>query len=147
MLALYFILVHLFPVVGLILLGRADAAIQERDLHKALKYLFASTYFGYSVSSLPADTAHVLTDVYFLSSVKDNNLLKIAEKNYLKALALNSLDGPLYTNIAGFYASTGRPDKAQSYLSEVIEKYPYHQEYRLATGAVLCGTGAGQRGH
>ena len=34
LLALYFILVHLFPVVGLSLLGRADAAIQERDMQR-----------------------------------------------------------------------------------------------------------------
>jgi tetratricopeptide (TPR) repeat protein len=124
--------VHLYPAIGFILLGRADAAIQERDVAKTLKYLFASTYFGYAVPLLHADTAHLLTDVYFSSSVKDANLLKIAEKNYLKALALNSLDGPLYIDVASFYASTGRPDRAQAYLSEVIGKYPYRQEYRLA---------------
>ncbi len=72
---------------------------------KTLKYLFASTYFGYSVSLLHADTAHLLTDLYFSSSVKDGKLLKIAEKNYLKALALNNLDGPLYVDVASFYAS------------------------------------------
>ncbi len=95
-LALYFILVHLFPVTGYILLGRANAALQKQDVVKAIRYLFASDYFGYSVSLFPAETARLLTDVYFFSGAKDGNLLEIAEKNYLKALALNSLDGPLY---------------------------------------------------
>jgi O-antigen ligase len=44
-LALYFIVVHLFPAIGFILLGRADAAMQQRDAAKTLRYLFASTYF------------------------------------------------------------------------------------------------------
>jgi tetratricopeptide (TPR) repeat protein len=131
-LALYFIVVHLFPAIGLILLGRASAAAQERDVAKTLKYLFASTYFGYSVSLTHADTAHLLADVYFSSGAKDNNLIAIAEKNYLNALALNSLDGSLYLDVANFYAATGRPDRAQAYLFEVIEKYPYRQDYRLA---------------
>jgi O-antigen ligase len=131
-LALYFLLVHLFPVFGVVLLDRANAALQKQDMAKTIRYLFASTYFGYPVSSVHANTAHLLTDVYFSSRVKDDNLIKIAEKNYLKALALNSLDGPLYVNVASFYASTGRSDKAQAYLTEVIEKYPYRQEYRLA---------------
>jgi tetratricopeptide (TPR) repeat protein len=144
LLTLYFILVHLFPAVGFILLGRAEAAIQRRDAPKALKYLFASTYFGYSVPLLHADTAKLLTDAYFSSDVKDANLLKIAEKNYLKALALNSLDGPLYIDVAGFYASTGRPDKAQDYLSEVIGKYPDHQEYQVALARFYAGQGRGK---
>ena len=83
----------------------------------------------------------MLTDVYFASNVKDDKLLEIAEKNYLKALALNSLDGPLYVNVASFYASTGRPDKAQAYLSKVIEKYPYHQQYRLGLARLYAGQG------
>ena len=141
LLALYFIVVHLFPAIGLLLLVRADAAIQERDATKTLKYLFASTYFGYSVSLVHADTAHLLTDLYFSSSVKDGKLLEIAEKNYLKALALSSLDGPLYVDVASFYARTGRPDKAQAYLSKVIEKYPYRQEYRRALARFYAGQG------
>jgi tetratricopeptide (TPR) repeat protein len=141
LLALYFIVVHLFPAIGLLLLVRADAAIQERDATKTLKYLFASTYFGYSVSLVHADTAHLLTDLYFSSSVKDGKLLEIAEKNYLKALALSSLDGPLYVDVASFYARTGRPDKAQVYLSKVIEKYPYRQEYRRALARFCAGQG------
>jgi tetratricopeptide (TPR) repeat protein len=138
-LAFYFTVVHLFPTIGLIPLRRANAAVREGNVQETLKYLFASTFFSYSVSSLHADTARLVTDVYFASSVKDDNLLKIAERNYLKALALNNLDGPLYTNIAGFYASTGRPEKAEPYLSEVIEKYPYHQEYRLALARFYAG--------
>jgi O-antigen ligase/tetratricopeptide (TPR) repeat protein len=141
LLAFYFIVVLLFPGIGLILLRRADAALQERDVTKTLKYLFASTYFGYSVSLVHTNTAHLLADVYFSSSVKDGRLLEIAEKNYLKALALNSLDGPLYIDVAGFYARTGRPNRAQAYLSEVIEKYPYRQEYRRALARFCASQG------
>ncbi|HVN23865.1 MAG TPA: O-antigen ligase family protein [Syntrophorhabdales bacterium] len=136
-LALYFSLVNLFPICGFILLDRANAALQKGDMVKTLRYLFASTYFGYSVSAFAADTAQLLSDTYFASGMKDGKLLEIAEKNYLKALALNSLDGPLYVNLASFYASTGRPDTAQAYLQKVIKQYPYHQEYRFAL-ARLC---------
>ncbi|HME45076.1 MAG TPA: O-antigen ligase family protein [Syntrophorhabdales bacterium] len=141
LLALYFLLVHLFPICGFILLDRANAALQKGDMTKTVRYLFASTYFGYSVSAFPADAAQLLTDVYFASNMKDSKLLEIAEKNYMKALALNSLDGAEYVKVASFYASTGRPDKAQAYLSKVIEKYPYHQEYRLALARLYAGQG------
>jgi O-antigen ligase len=139
--ALYLIVVHLYPATGLVLLDRANAALQKGDIAKTVRYLFASTYFGYPVPLVHAGTAHLLTDVYFSSNAKDNNLLKIAEKNYLKALALNSLDGPLYVDIAAFYAATGRPDRAQTYLSDAIEKYPYHQQYRLALARFCAGQG------
>jgi tetratricopeptide (TPR) repeat protein len=138
-LALYLLLVYLFPVAGFIFLDRANAALQKGDMAKTVRYLFASTYFGYSVSLFPADTAQLLSDVYFATGVKDRKLLEIAEQNYLKALSLNSLDGSLYVNVASFYARNGRPDKAQAYLSEVIEKYPYRQEYRLALARFYIG--------
>ncbi len=92
LLSFYFIVLHLFPTVALIPLRRANAAVREGNVQKTVNYLLLSTYFGYSVSALHADTARLLTQVYFSSGMKDNNLLKIAERNYLKALSLNSLD-------------------------------------------------------
>jgi O-antigen ligase len=141
LLGIYFIAVHLFPAIGLILLGRAGVALQERDVVKTLKYLFASTYFGYSVSLLHADTAQLITDIYFSTGLKKENSLEIAEKNYLKALALNSMDGPLYVKAADFYARTGRPAEAERYLLAVIDKFPYHQQYRLALARFYAGQG------
>jgi O-antigen ligase len=129
--ALYFLVVHVFPLVGLFLLGRADAAFQERDATKTLKYLFASTYFGYSIPVLHEHAAGFIAHVYFASNLKQDNFLKIAEENYMKALALNRMDGNLYVTIAHFYARTGRPAQTEAYLLKVIDIYPHHQTYRL----------------
>ncbi len=142
--AFYFTTLYLFPAIGRIPLARANAAAQAGDVRKTVEYLFVSAYFGYSVWSLHADTARLLTDIYFSSGAKDNGLLKIAEKNYLKALTLNNLDGPLYLDVAAFYAATGRPDKAGAYLSTVIQKYPYHQQYRFALARFYMGQGRGR---
>jgi len=141
LLAFYFVVMNLFPAIGLILIERANGALQKGDMGKTIRYLFASTYFGYAVSLTHTDAAHLVANMYFSSGMKDNRLREIAEKNYLRALALNKLDGNLYIEVASFYSRTGRPDKAQVYLSEVIEKYPYHQEYRRAMARFYAGQG------
>ena len=58
--------------------------------------------------------------------------MALAEENYMKALALNSMDGQLYVKVAGFYSDTGRPALAETYLLKVVRKYPYFQQYKLA---------------
>ena len=129
--ALYFLVVHVVPLVGFLFLGRADAAFREGDVTKTFRYLLASTYFGYSVPVLHEQAAGVIAHVYFASNLKQDDLLNIAEENYMKALALSRMDGNLYVRIADFYARTGRPAQAEAYLLKVINIYPYHQTYRL----------------
>ncbi len=141
LLAAYFIVVNLFPIIGLMVLQRADAAIQKRDVARTLEYLFVASYFGYSVSLVHANTAHLVSDIYFSADAKDRELLRIAEKNYSKAIALNKLDGTLYIEVASFYNRIGRQDKAEAYLIEIIGKYPYHQEYRRAMARFCAGHG------
>jgi O-antigen ligase len=137
--ALYFLVVHIFPVVGFLLLGRADAALQERDAAKTFRYLLASAYFGYAVPVLHEHAASFMSHVYFASNLKQDDFLKIAEANYMKALALNRMDGNLYVTIAHFYTQTGRPAQAEAYLLKVIDIYPYHQTYRLMLARFYAG--------
>jgi tetratricopeptide (TPR) repeat protein len=136
---LYFLVIHIFPLVGFLLLGRADAAFQEQDATKTLRYLFASTYFGYAVPVLHEHAAGFVSHVYFASNLKQDDFLKIAERNYVKALALNRMDGNLYVTIAQFYARTGRPAQAEAYLLKVIDIYPYYQTYRLRLARFYAG--------
>jgi O-antigen ligase len=137
--AFYFVVVHLFPVIGFLLLGRADAAFKERDAEKTLRYLQTSTYFGYSASLLHERTAEFISHVYFATNMKDQELRALAEKSYVRALALNRMDGDLYVKMADFYAKSGQPAEAERALRVVIEKYPFYQQYRLAMARFLVG--------
>jgi tetratricopeptide (TPR) repeat protein len=129
--AFCFLVMHLFPAVGFLLLGRADVALQQRDTAKTLRYLLASTYFGYSVPTMHEQTAGFITQVYVASDPKQDDLLRAAEAHYLKALALNTTDGALYLRMADFYVRTGRPAQAEAFLSRAVNIYPYHQIYRI----------------
>ena len=138
---LYFVIVHLFPVVGFFLLERADGAFQARDADKTLKYLETSTYFGYAVSLLHEHKAGFISHVYFAANLNDPEVLALAEKGYLRAITLNTMDGDLYVKVAEFYTRSGKPVEAEKLLRAVVEKYPFQQQYRLTMATFLAGQG------
>ncbi len=129
--ALYFVVMHVFPLVGFLLLGRAYAALQGGDSAKTVRYLMSSTYFGYAVPAIHEQTASFMTHVYLASNPRQDDVLRVAEARYTRALALNSLDGTMYLKMADFYARTGRSAQAEVFLKRVVSIYPSHQTYRI----------------
>lgn len=137
--ALCFLVLSLFPLIGFFLVGRADAAYQRGDIGKTLKYLHASTSFGYSVSSLHENEADFINHVYVSAALNDPALLVRAEKSYLRAISLSRLGGDLYLKVADFYMKSGRSAEAERMLRTIVEKCPFHQQYRLMLARFLVG--------
>lgn len=122
----FFIFVYIPNVIGYLYSEKA------RKVDKNYKYLAYSAYFGYFISVTQENLASHFERVYFYPSKDDRNrqFFDIAEKYYLRALALDRTKGDLYIKIAKFYYRAGKQKIAEQYMLKVIQLFPYQPVYK-----------------
>lgn len=103
---------------------------KAKKLDNNYKQLSYSAYFGYLLSGAQKNLGSYYEKTYFFSNKENNHFFELAENYYLKALALDNLNGDLYIDIAKFYYRTGREGIAEEYLLKAAHLFPYQPIYK-----------------